>query len=176
MHLLVVGISHHTAPIELRERIDFQGQGLEGAVRTLAARGSTREAAVVSTCNRAELYVACDDAEPARADLAAFFSEFHGIDRAALTAHVYDRVDLEAARHLFRVAAGIESMVVGESEILGQVRSAFTAATAAGTHTPALSRLFHTAIRVGRRPRRQPAPFYPLDRRASASQARRRSS
>ena len=153
MQLLIVGISHRTAPVELRERLDFQARGLEGALRALAARGSTREVAVVSTCNRAELYVACEDADPARADLTTFFSDFHGIDRAALTEHIYDLADLEAAQHLFRVAAGLDSLVVGEPQILGQVKDAYTAATTARSIGPVLSRLFHSAFAVGKRVR-----------------------
>jgi glutamyl-tRNA reductase len=153
MHLLVVGISHRTAPVELREQLDFQARGLEGALRALAARGSTREVAVVSTCNRAELYVACDDADPARADLTTFFSDFHGVDRASLTGHIYDLADLEAAQHLFRVAAGLDSLVVGEPQILGQVKDAYTAATTARSIGPVLSRLFHSAFAVGKRVR-----------------------
>jgi glutamyl-tRNA reductase len=153
MQLLIVGISHRTAPVALREQLDFQARGLEGALRALAARGSTREVAVVSTCNRAELYVACEDADPARADLTTFFSDFHGIDRAALTGHIYDLADLEAAQHLFRVAAGLDSLVVGEPQILGQVKDAYTAATTARSIGPVLSRLFHSAFAVGKRVR-----------------------
>ncbi len=153
MQLLIVGISHRTAPVELREQLDFQARGLEGALRALAARGTTREVAVVSTCNRAELYVACEDADPARADLTTFFSDFHGIDRAALTEHIYDLADLEAAQHLFRVAAGLDSLVVGEPQILGQVKDAYTAATTARSIGPVLSRLFHSAFAVGKRVR-----------------------
>src|SRR5919112_954659 len=82
MHLLLLGISHRTAPVELRERLDFQAPGLQSAVRALASRGSTREAVVVSTCNRAELYVACDEPDAARADLLNFISEFHSVDRS----------------------------------------------------------------------------------------------
>src|SRR3989442_443356 len=109
MHLLLVGVSYRSAPVELRERIDFQARGVEGALRALGARGSTREAVVLSTCNRAELYATCDDTANARADLIAFFSEFHGVDESAVVPHVYDVADLEVARHLFRVAAGLDS-------------------------------------------------------------------
>ena len=84
MHLVLVGISHRTAPVELRERVDFHGRGLERALRALAERGHAREAVVVSTCNRAELYAACDEIEAARADLAAFIGEFHAVDRASI--------------------------------------------------------------------------------------------
>src|SRR5579862_6066181 len=108
MHLLLVGLSHRTAPVDLRERVDFQGR-LDAALRTLGARGSTSEAVVLSTCNRAELYAACDDVDMARADLVTFVSQFHEVDRSALLPHVYAVEDLDAARHLFRVAAGLDS-------------------------------------------------------------------
>ena len=76
MHLLLVGISHKTAPVELRERLDFQVRGVDRALQSLAARGSTQEAVVLSTCNRAEMYVACDDVAATRTDLVSFVSEF----------------------------------------------------------------------------------------------------
>src|SRR6476659_1971703 len=120
MHILVVGLSHRTAPVDLRERVDFQGR-VEAALRALAARGSTHEAVVLSTCNRAELYAACEDVSVARVDLARFVSEFHDIDRTEVAPHVYDLTDLDAAEHLFRVAAGLDSLVMGEPQILGQV-------------------------------------------------------
>ena len=89
--------------------------------------------AVLSTCNRAELYVACEDVDAARAELIAFVGEFHGVDTPALEPHVYEAADLEAARHLFRVAAGLDSLVVGEPQILGQVKEAHGAARQAAT-------------------------------------------
>src|SRR6185436_18935482 len=107
MHLLLIGISHRTAPVELRERVDFQARGVAGALRALAERGSSREAVVVSTCNRAEVYVACDDAAATRRDLVHFVSEYNGVPASDVTEHMYDIVDLEVARHLFRVAAGL---------------------------------------------------------------------
>jgi glutamyl-tRNA reductase len=156
MHLLLVGLSHRTAPVELRERVDFQGR-LDNALRALAARGSTGEAVVLSTCNRAELYAACDDVAKARADLAAFVSEFHGVDRAEVTAHIYDLVDLDVARHLFRVTAGLDSLVVGEPQILGQVKEAHTTAAGVQAAGPVLNRLFHASFAVGKRVRTETA-------------------
>ena len=122
MHLLLVGISHRTAPVELRERVDFQARDLATALRALSERGSAHEAVVVSTCNRAEMYVACDEAEPTRHDLVRFLSDFNEVAANDITPHVYDVVDLDAARHLFRVSAGLDSLVVGEPQILGQVK------------------------------------------------------
>jgi glutamyl-tRNA reductase len=156
MHLLLIGLSHRTAPVELRERVDFQGR-LDSALRALAARGSTGEAVVLSTCNRAELYAACDDVAKARADLAAFVGEFHGVDRAEVTAHIYDLVDLDVARHLFRVTAGLDSLVVGEPQILGQVKEAHTMATGVQAAGPVLNRLFHASFAVGKRVRTETA-------------------
>src|SRR5260221_13414061 len=107
MHLLLVGISHRTAPIELRERVDFQARGLEHALRTLAARaprGARSEMAVLSTCNRAELYIACEDVAAARSELVSFVSAFHGVGEAAIEPHVLDVAGIAAARHLLSVA------------------------------------------------------------------------
>jgi glutamyl-tRNA reductase len=153
MHLLLVGISHRTAPVDLRERVDFHARGVAGALGALAARGSTREAVVVSTCNRAELYVACDEPASTRGDLVAFVGDFHGVDRTQIAPHVYEVHDLDVARHLFRVAAGLDSLVVGEPQILGQVKEAHTVASEAHTAGPVLNRLFHSSFAAGKRVR-----------------------
>ena len=153
MHLLLVGISHRTAPVELRERVDFQARGLQGALRALADRGSAHEAVVVSTCNRAELYVACEETEATRQDLVRFLSDYNDLPASDVAPHVYDVADLDAARHLFRVAAGLDSLVVGEPQILGQVKEAHTAATEVRTAGPVLNRLFHASFAVGKRVR-----------------------
>lgn len=153
MHLLLVGISHRTAPVELRERMDFQARGLEDALHALRTRNATSEAVIVSTCNRAELYAACEDVSAGRAAIADFISDYHGVDRSAVMPHIYDVTDLEAARHLFRVAAGLDSLVVGEPQILGQVKDAHTVAAAAHTSGTFLNRLFHSSFAVGKRVR-----------------------
>ena len=124
MHLLLIGISHRTAPVDVREKVDFNGRGLSAALTALAARASTAEAIVVSTCNRAEIYAACDETTAASQDLARFIGDFHGVSAADLAPHLYQAADLDAARHLFRVAAGLDSLVVGEPQILGQVKEA----------------------------------------------------
>ncbi|PYQ96426.1 MAG: glutamyl-tRNA reductase [Acidobacteria bacterium] len=153
VQLLLVGISYRTAPVELRERLDFQARGVADALRALALRGSAREAVVVSTCNRAELYVACDEAAATRQDLVHFVSDFNGVAPDEIAPHVYDVIDLDVARHLFRVAAGLDSLVMGEPQILGQVKEAHTSATEARTAGPVLNRLFHTSFAVGKRVR-----------------------
>jgi glutamyl-tRNA reductase len=157
MHLLLVGISHRTAPVDLRERVDFTARGVPAALESIAGRGTTDEVIVVSTCNRAEIYAACGDPAAARADLAAFLAEFHGVAAADVAPHVYGVEGLEAARHLFRVAAGLDSLVVGEPQILGQVKHAHAAATASRTAGPVLNRLFHSSFAVGKRVRTETA-------------------
>jgi glutamyl-tRNA reductase len=153
VHLVLVGISHRTAPVELRERIDFQTRGLEPTLRALAERGTLREAVVLSTCNRAELYGVSEEIESGRAAFVDFITEFHGIDRQSLQPHVYQVADLEVARHLFRVAAGLDSLVVGEPQILGQVKEAHSAAGSSHVVGPFLNRLFHSSFAVGKRVR-----------------------
>ena len=129
MHLLLVGISHQTAPVELRERLDFQVRGVDRALRALAARGSTREAVVLSTCNRAEMYVACDDVAATRADLVSFVSEFHGVDRADPARRTSTTSPISTPRAIcFASRPGLDSLVVGEPQILGQVKEAHTVA------------------------------------------------
>ena len=157
MHLFLLGVSHKTTPVELRERLDFAASGLAGALESLARRPAASEAVVLSTCNRAELYVACDDVGAARGDLLAFLAEYHGLEPGALAPHVYERVDAEAAAHLFRVAGGLESLVVGEPQILGQVKDAFQAATEERTVGPVLNKVFPWSFTVGKRVRTETA-------------------
>lgn len=153
MKLLLIGISHRTAPVELRERVDFNVRGIGEALSTLTDRGSVREAVIVSTCNRAEIYAACDDATAARNDVVRFISEFTDVPAGDVAPHIQNLADVDAARHLFRVAAGLDSLVVGEPQILGQVKDAHTAATEAHTAGPILNRLFHSCFGVGKRVR-----------------------
>jgi glutamyl-tRNA reductase len=157
VHLLLVGISHRTAPVELRERLDFQARGLDIALRALMTRETVREAVVLSTCNRAELYAACGDPSDSRADLVSFLVDYHGVDRAVLQPHVYHLTDLDVARHVFRVAAGLDSLVVGEPQILGQVKEALSAASGQQAAGPLLNRLFHASFGVGKRVRTETA-------------------
>src|SRR3990172_3468559 len=152
MHITLVGLSHKTAPVAVRERFAF---GLEELPLALPRLAEVFGAAValLSTCNRTEVYLVAQHAIPA-APVIDLLRELKGGSDVPEEVF-YHRSGHEAVRHLFRVAAGIESMVVGESEILGQVRSAFAAATAAGTHSAVLSQLFHSAIRAGRKARNE---------------------
>jgi glutamyl-tRNA reductase len=151
MRLFAVGLSHRTAPVELRELVDFSRGGTTEALAALAARGIAREMVVLSTCNRAEIYaVAGADAPDA---VGRFFAEYHQLPLSRLTEHLYVRRGPEAARHLFRVAAGLDSLVVGEPQILGQVKTAYAAASDNGHTAAVTNRLFHSAFGVGKRVR-----------------------
>ena len=157
MHLLLLGVSHKTAPVDLRERLDFSSRDLGAAVEALATRPSTAESVVLSTCNRSEIYVASSDPFQARDDVTAFLSEYHSLEPGTFMPHVFAHSDEAAARHLFRVAAGLDSLVVGEPQILGQVKEAFQTASDRRCTGPILSKLFHWAFGVGKRVRTETA-------------------
>jgi glutamyl-tRNA reductase len=153
VHLLLVGASHRTASVDLRERLDFSSRGLEDAARAVFGRQCVKEVVVVSTCNRAELYTACDDPKLAITDLQMFFSEYHRLPVEHIRPHLYALQDQDAVRHLFRVASGLDSLVVGEPQILGQVKEAFAIASQVRSAGPLLNRLFHWSFGVGKRVR-----------------------
>jgi glutamyl-tRNA reductase len=146
--LTLIGASHHEADLDVRERVAVAGDEVPALVAALRERFGP--SAVLSTCNRMEVYLAGEHGRDAVID---FLGEHGGIDVALARSTLVERRDIEAVRHLFGVAAGIDSMVLGEPEILGQVRGAYSLAIAEGAEDALLSRLFHSAIRVGRRAR-----------------------
>jgi glutamyl-tRNA reductase len=115
------------------------------------------EAAIVSTCNRVELYVSCSETDAARLAVQQFLSEFHGIPVDQLAPHLYSKTGRDAVAHLFRVAAGLDSLVMGEPQILGQVKDAFGVASQMGCTGPLLNKLFHSAFAAGKRVRSETA-------------------
>ncbi|PYR33374.1 MAG: glutamyl-tRNA reductase [Acidobacteria bacterium] len=152
IRLLAVGVSHRTAPVELRECVDFAREGIDAALAALAGRAVAREIVVLSTCNRAEIYGVADTDTAADA-FGRFISEYHQVAHETLQPHLFVHRGAEAATHLFRVAAGLDSLVVGEPQILGQVKDAFATASTL-KHTGALTnRLFNSAFTVGKRVR-----------------------
>ena len=153
MHLFLLGASHHSAPVDLRERIDFSRRGIPEALAGLAAVPGTAEAVVLSTCNRAEIYTMCETPARAHDALATFMSSFHDLPESEVAPHLYGRADDDAARHLFRVVAGLDSLVVGEPQILGQVKEAYAIALEHGHTGALLNRLFHWSFGVGKRVR-----------------------
>ena len=151
--LFLLGINHDTAPVDLRERLNFSEGDLSETLVALSTRPGCGEAVVLSTCNRVELYVRCDDLDEARTELTRFLSDFHGVDPATLAPHLYGLASSEAALHLFRVAAGLDSLVVGEPQILGQVKEAYTTASEIGCTGSLLNKLFHCSFAAGKRVR-----------------------
>ena len=152
MRLQAVGLSHRTAPIDLRESVDFTRGGLDTALKALSGQGICQEAVLLSTCNRSEVYAVTES--PSAADrIAEFFSTYHQLDSRRTADHLYTLSGGEAARHLFRVAAGLDSLVVGEPQILGQVKVAYTTASDLRFTGPILNRLFHSSFAVGKRVR-----------------------
>jgi glutamyl-tRNA reductase len=148
--LALAGVSHHTASLELRERVAINLEAASALARRLAhGGGNAQEAVVLSTCNRTELYLAADDHERLAQAADDALLALAGADAAALAPLAYRLADESAALHLFRVAAGLDSLVPGEGEILGQVRDAFEA----GAPGPLLDRTFRMALHAGRRAR-----------------------
>lgn len=148
MHLVVIGLNHQTAPIETRERVAFAHAKLGEATRALC-NGVVREAVILSTCNRVELYAAADDLAAAAASLKTFLRQYHALEQP-LTKELYERDDADCVRHLFSVASGLDSMIVGETEILGQVKQSYEAAVSAGASGKTLNRLFQKAFQTAK--------------------------
>jgi glutamyl-tRNA reductase len=145
-------MSHRSAPVEVRERVAFPPCAGRSFLRRLKDEGVVSEAVLLSTCNRTEVYAVVDD-EGARAPVLDLLTEDRGVERASLEQDTYWLTDAEAVRHLYRVASSLDSMVVGEGQILGQVREAYRAATEEHCAGQILNRLFHTSLRVGKKVR-----------------------
>ena len=150
--LCCIGVNHKSAPVELREQVAFDGEALERALPELRRLPGVDEVVVVSTCNRVEVYVA-GDPDRAPAEVAAFLHRFHELEPGALDEHLVHRADDDAALHLFRVAAALDAIVVGEPQILGQVKEAFFHAVRGGTVGSTVTRAFHRAFSTAKRVR-----------------------
>ena len=154
MEIVLVGLNHRTAPVEMRERVSFTAEQSRKAAEELRARGILEETLVLSTCNRSEIYgVPPESSHECAPGLSSFLSEFHSVRPDVLGLSLYHHYDHDAVRHLFRVAAGLDSMLLGEAEILGQVREAYRYAHGYGATGPVLNRLFQGALEVGKRVR-----------------------
>lgn len=154
MEIVLVGLNHRTAPVEVRERVSFTIEQARRASDELRSKGILAETLVLSTCNRSEVYgVPPETCRQCAAGLSTFLSEFHSVRLEVLNGSLYHHYDREAVRHLFRVAAGLDSMMLGEAEILGQVREAYRVAHEQGATGPVLNRLFQGALEVGKRVR-----------------------
>lgn len=158
MHIFAVGLNHRTAPVEVRERMAFPSARMAEFLAELRAGGLIKGCAALATCNRTEIYAVADraGAAAARAEVVAHLEAYFqraGGGVGALRPHLYSHRDREAVAHLFRVAAGLDSMVLGEPQILGQVKQAYEAARAAGAGDRTLNALFRQALAAGKRVR-----------------------
>jgi len=152
MNIVLVGLSHKTAPLEMRERLAFAEPLLPEALESLVGHNALDEALIVSTCNRVELIASTPmGSEQGLDSLSEFLSQYHKLPAGSLNGHIYKHTDGNAIKHLFRVAASLDSMVIGESQILGQVKEAYQHAINAGTIGRVLSQLMHRTLSVAKR-------------------------
>ncbi|GMR08371.1 MAG: glutamyl-tRNA reductase [Gammaproteobacteria bacterium] len=151
MDLLAFGVNHNTAPVDIREQVAFAPERMIEALKGLTSQRHISEAAILSTCNRTEVYCGLTggDASP----VLSWFSDYHQLDTQAVKPYVYSHPDSDAVRHMLRVASGLDSMVLGEPQILGQMKDAYSNASKAGTVGKLLSRLFQHTFSVAKRVR-----------------------
>lgn len=154
MPFVVIGINHRTAPVEIREKVVFAEQELGAALREMTNLPGVREGVIISTCNRTELYCLTDDGEP---PLTQWLTRWHDLaaHKLDISASVYQLQDSAAIKHVFSVACGLDSLVLGEPQILGQLKTAYREAHDAGATGPYLHRLMQTAFSVAKRVRTQ---------------------
>lgn len=149
MAIVVVGLNHTTAPVAVRERLAFSDATLVEALAHFRPP-EAQELVILSTCNRVEMYMQTGDVDASLASCVAFFTSFHAVPPTQFAPHLYQLNDLEAVRHLFRVASSLDSLVLGEPQILGQVKAAYFAAQAAGRTGIIFAQLFERALRVAK--------------------------
>ncbi len=154
MKLFVFGLNHRSAPVEIREKLDFTPSKFENTVEFFNRKELPHcHGVVLSTCNRVETYCTIPDSKDARNFTGQFSTEIHGVDLEQVEEELYFQRGIDCAEHLYRVASGIDSMVVGETEILGQVKDAYYSALSEDITTSVLNELFESALRVGKRVR-----------------------
>ncbi|HYP04605.1 MAG TPA: glutamyl-tRNA reductase [Bryobacteraceae bacterium] len=153
MKLWITGLNHRTAPVSVRERLAFTPGELELALAELKSLPGVHEGMILSTCNRVEVAVTAEDETDVRSSIESFLSEAKRLDRAGLQPHLYGYADRDAIRHIFRVAASLDSMVVGEPQILGQLKSAYSLAKDRGTVSGLLDTVVSRAFGVAKRVR-----------------------
>lgn len=149
MNLLCLGVNHNTAPVEIRERLAFAEMHLPENLREMLKLDSVREVTVLSTCNRVEIYASVDELDSAINNLTDFLIKHFEIEDPAAI-EFYQKRDEAAARHLFHVASGLDSMVLGETEIFGQIKKAYATAQSAGTTAQQMNKLFQQSFRIGK--------------------------
>lgn len=151
MALLTLGINHQTAPVEIREKVTFAPEQMDQALKQAAALKDVNEAVIVSTCNRTELY--CEVGEKYQSSITDWLSDFHKLENGELKPYLYQYIDEDATHHLFRVASGLDSLVLGEPQILGQLKTAYDRACNNDTVKTVLGRLFQHGFTVAKKVR-----------------------
>ncbi|RXT15488.1 glutamyl-tRNA reductase [Ammoniphilus sp. CFH 90114] len=151
MHILVIGLNYKTAPVEIRERFAFKEDEKDRAIRMLRGTKDIQECVMVGTCNRTEIYAVVDQLHTGRHYVKGFLSEWFGIAREDFADYLYIKEDDEAVRHLFRVVCGLDSMVLGETQILGQVRTAFLQSQECKATGTVFNTLFKQAVTLAKR-------------------------
>jgi len=151
MKYLTVGLSHKTAPLDLREKLAFSPEKVKRGLSLLLAESLAPESLILSTCNRVEIYGVSPEPEGCVQGIKAFLSRFHGLPEGDLEPFLYERIHEEAVLHGFRVAAGLDSMVVGESQIFGQMKEAYRMAQEAGSAGPHLNRYIHRVFQAAKK-------------------------
>ena len=144
--IFTLGISYKDTPVELREKLSFNDTDTENVLPQILADSDVEECIIISTCNRIEIYGVTENFEASVDQLKQFMSEYHSVSSDRLSSHFYTYTAAEAVRHLYRVAASLDSMVVGEPQILGQVKQAYKTATKADSTGLILNKLFHSAF------------------------------
>ena len=157
MHLVLIGLSHKTAPVAIREKLTFPADVQPRALASLTCSHLVSEAVILSTCNRTEVYAVASDSDGGVNAVIDFLASFHELDRHELVRYLYIVTGEAVVRHLFRVVASLDSMVVGEAQILGQAKTAYDYAQSAGTTGKALNKLFRQSFEVGKRVRTETA-------------------
>src|SRR6188474_103022 len=151
MSIVVIGVNHHTGPLSLLERVSIAPVDLPKAIAGLVSRADVREAVVLSTCNRTEVYAVAERFHGAYQDIRDFLAEVAFLAPEDFADHLYVHYDAPAVAHLFAVSSGLDSAVLGESEILGQVKRAWEVARHEDTAGPTLNLLFRHALEAGKR-------------------------
>ena len=157
MHIVIVGLSHKTAPVEIREKLAFAPTAMERPLRQMLELATITEGLIVSTCNRVELCAVTKEPDAAIAELRRFLAEYHEISPEEINENLFDYQGEEAIRHLFRVSSSLDSMVLGEPQILGQIKTAYGYAAEFKTAGLILNRFLHKAFSVAKRVRTETA-------------------
>lgn len=151
MHIVVVGLNHKTAPIEIREKLSFSEKRLQEPLKRLSVYSEIKGKVILSTCNRVEIYATTQDFSRGVTEIKEFLSEYHGVPLADFEKYLYCYSTRETIKHIFRVSSSLDSMVIGEPQILGQVKAAYFSAKESNFAGPVLNRLFQKSFAVAKR-------------------------